>query len=302
MNNNNTQRIIVISTACLLLLSVVLSHQFVEILASRKFKEKKYAPPAETKNIVYNIDSLEVHTLQYIHLIGIYGWAFIDGKKAERSKISLVLTSDKNTYIFNSNATKRYDVAAAFKRDINSGFLAMIPWNILEDGKYKIGLLIRDDDSEAFQYTDRIISKQNNVIVYRNFSERYESPLPNETNNIVYALDSVDISGEGANKILTIAGWGCIKGESAVKSAVYIVLRSQKKTYIYDSAIRKRPDVTEYFKTLNFDDAGFLAGIPVESIDKGTYRIGLYIRKGNKEALLYTDKVLNKNLLLTSFR
>jgi hypothetical protein len=302
--NNNTTRIIVIIMACLLFLCVALSPHFIEILASKKFKEKNYILPAETKNIVYSIDGLDVHNLQYLHFLGIYGWAFIDGKSADKSRISLVLTTDNNTYIFSSNENKRYDVAAAFKTFsvINSGFLVMVPWKILEDGQYKIGLLIRDDDVEAFQYTDRIISKQGNAIFYSNASERYEYPLPNETENIVYAIDSANVSGEGANKIFTITGWGYIKGESAPESAIYIVLRSQNKTYVYGSAIQKRPDVSDYFKTLNFDDSGFHAEIPMELIDKGTYRIGIYIRKGNKEALLYTDKILNKSFFGAAFR
>jgi len=304
MSNNNTTRIIVLITACILFLSVVLAPEFIAILASKRFKQENYSLPAETKNIIYNFDSLDEHHLQYLHLMGIYGWAFINGTDTSGSKISLVLTSDNNTYVFNSTATKRYDVATAFKTvyTIHSGFLVMVPWHILEDGQYKIGLLIQGVNNEAFQYTDRIISKHRDAIIYCNASERYEFPLPNETSNIIYAFDYADVSGQGANKIFTITGWGYIKEESAPESAIYIVLKSQKKTYIYGSAIQKRPDVTGYFKTLNFDDSGFHAEIPMEPIDKGTYKIGIYIRKRNKEALLYTDKILNKSLWGDAFR
>jgi hypothetical protein len=304
MNNKNTTRIVVIITACMLFISAVLTPQFVSVLASKRFKQYKYDLPAETKNIVHSIDSLEAHKLQYLKFLGISGWAFINDKNAYGSRISLVLKSDKNTYFFSSNPTRRYDVAEAFNTFalINSGFLATIPWSVLEDGEYAVGLFIKNDNSEAFQYTDKIISKYGDSVFTFNTSARYEFPLPMETDDIMYAIDNASISDEDGNKLFIVTGWGYIKGQNSFGTSIYVILKSKEKTYIYGSAIQYRPDVTEYFKTINFDDSGFLSEIPMESIDNGTYNIGIYIRKGNKESLLYTDKIINKSLFGAAFR
>ena len=43
---------------------------------------------------------------------------------------------------------------------------------------------------------------------------------------------------------------------------------------------------------LNLDNSGFIARIAEENIEAGTYKPGIYITKGDIEALSYIDKVV----------
>ncbi|MFC1929975.1 hypothetical protein ACFLW6_03855 [Chloroflexota bacterium] len=54
--------------------------------------------------------------------------------------------------------------------------------------------------------------------------------------------------------------------------------------------------VTLHFKdlNLNLDYSGFVALIPVRRIDNAEYTVGIYVRKGDIEALAYTNKAIKK--------
>jgi SAM-dependent methyltransferase len=142
--------------------------------------------------------------------------------------------------------------------------------------------------------------------------------LPQETNNISFRIERF-FQNKG---FFELEGWAYIKGMGCENVEIFIVFKSIKKRYLFDAnpikpdskGIRsfaswketylfdvlpvKRPDVTEYFKTFNFDDSGFLAVIPLNGIEKETYQIGLYIRNNEAEALQFittwdmTDEVL----------
>jgi len=44
---------------------------------------------------------------------------------------------------------------------------------------------------------------------------------------------------------------------------------------------------------LHLSNSGFIARIAVDSVEEGTYRLGIYIRQGDIEALQYTDRVVD---------
>ena len=79
---------------------------------------------------------------------------------------------------------------------------------------------------------------------------------------------------------------------------IYVVLKSETATYVFDTILQKRPDVTAAYveSGLNLDNSGFIARIPKESIQKGIYRLGIYIKKDQIETLQYimTDNVIVK--------
>jgi phosphoglycerol transferase len=112
--------------------------------------------------------------------------------------------------------------------------------------------------------------------------------LPIETKNIRY---HIDIFTQNKNYI-EIAGWAFINGESSENSKIYLGLRSDKNSYLINTNLNKRPDVTAYFKSLNFDDSGFSAIIAKEEIEMGTYRMGICIKQDDIEAFQYTGKYL----------
>ena len=113
--------------------------------------------------------------------------------------------------------------------------------------------------------------------------------LPAETGDIRYFFDKFTTDGHTAVEVM---GWAFIDGMDSENTEVYIVLKSASRTYIFDTMVRPRQDVTLHFKELdlNLDYSGFAALIPVRKIANGEYTVGIYIKKGDIEAMQYTDK------------
>jgi len=92
-------------------------------------------------------------------------------------------------------------------------------------------------------------------------------------------------------------GWAFIEGEDSENQEVYIVLKSADRIYNYDTMARERPDVTAHFDDLglDLDYSGFMLLFPTRKIGSDDYTIGICIRKGDIEALVYTDRVITKS-------
>ena len=136
------------------------------------------------------------------------------------------------------------------------------------------------------------VSKQISRLLYQAYKYHYEqlsdsdqelAALPEETNNISFRIDRFFQS----DILVELEGWAYIDGGDCENAEISIVFKSEKKTYVFEAMPVKRPDVTRYFKTFNFDDSGFLANIPKKRIGKETYKVGLYIRKNKVEALQF---------------
>ena len=114
--------------------------------------------------------------------------------------------------------------------------------------------------------------------------------LPAETGDIMCNIERLS-SGGGAT--VDIEGWAFIQGYDADTddTTTYIVLRSETSTYVFDTFPWRRSDVNAHFQELglNVEWAGFRAFIPLRKVDSGEYTVGIYIRKGDVEALQYTD-------------
>jgi hypothetical protein len=111
--------------------------------------------PSDTKGISYHIDVMKEDK----DYIDISGWAFINEKNSDNSNIQLGLWSYNNSYLIDTLPVKRPDVTVSFK-SLNfddSGFSGLIAKSDIESGEYKLGIYITQDNTEAFQYTDKVI-------------------------------------------------------------------------------------------------------------------------------------------------
>ena len=129
-----------------------------------------------------------------------------------------------------------------------------------------------------------------NLIVEGTRPDLRKIELPNGTNNISFSFDRLATS----KKAVEITGWAYINGKSSEDNRIYIILRSDKKTYIFETTSQKRMDVTAHFSAmnLNFDDSGFSTVFSRNKMEKGDYRIGIYIEKEKEKAFQYTDKTI----------
>ena len=120
-------------------------------------KLQKLPLPQETNNITMNIDRLEKDD----NILKIEGWAFINkGANSEETDTYVVLKSDKKIHTLVPDKKLRPDVAAYFNNSnlYDSGFFLGISKYSLDPGEYKIGVLIKKDKTDAFQYTDKTIN------------------------------------------------------------------------------------------------------------------------------------------------
>jgi len=118
----------------------------------------------------------------------------------------------------------------------------------------------------------------------------YQTTLPVATDNIQYWIDDLAV----ATHTLEINGWAFIKGHDSVNSEIYIVLKSADRTYVFTTETVIREGVTQHFEEmgLDLDYSGFAALIPAGKIANGAYTVGIYITKGDIEALQYTGRVV----------
>lgn len=105
--------------------------------------------------------------------------------------------------------------------------------------------------------------------------------IPVETGDIRYSIESVETQKINWKDIIVIRGWAFIEETDTYNSSTYIVLKKDTEEFIFDSNMQARPDVTQYFNTmqLELDESGFQSNIPLERIPDGTYRIGIIIFK-----------------------
>jgi hypothetical protein len=105
---------------------------------------------------------------------------------------------------------------------------------------------------------------------------------------------------EVANNKATISGWAYFDGISSEDSKATLVLVNDKtdiknaKLIPFQSVIR--PDVTSYFKcNFNADNSGFTTSYDITSLDKGIYKLGIYLenKKAGKRGLMVSDKIVD---------
>ena len=251
--------------------------------------------PAETNNIIFNIDEITPQS----HTIYCCGWAFIDGHDVdlEESRTYIVLKSDRHTYIFDTAPKERPDVTKAFETlNLNldwSGFVTIIPLRKIASGEYILGNYITKNDIQALEYTDNVIVKDESIAKLTvRMSEMQEIPLPPESGEIRVGVEICEVVKEESEKeFMEIAGWAFIEGQSTENSTIYVVLETQRTTYVFDTILQRRPDVTTAYMEsgLNLDNSGFIARIPVDTVRAGTYDLGIYVKKGDIEVLQYID-------------
>jgi hypothetical protein len=119
--------------------------------------------PAETGNIRYWFESNVTGTM-----VEFMGWAFIEGGCPENSTTYLVFKSDHEIYVFEATMQEvgtLNQVLGIEKPDLTkAGFLATIDAVRMKNGTYTIGIYIRKGKTEALQYTDKVLTRTNEVV------------------------------------------------------------------------------------------------------------------------------------------
>lgn len=113
--------------------------------------------------------------------------------------------------------------------------------------------------------------------------------IPEETGNIIYAIDIVEKHQFDWKEVITIRGWSFIEGEDACNSSTYIVIKTETERYIFDTRMETKPGITQHFEDmqLNLDESGFYSNIPLERIPDGKHQIGIMISRNDADSTSY---------------
>lgn len=131
--------------------------------------------------------------------------------------------------------------------------------------------------------------------------------LPAQTTNMRYEINNIWTVG---GTRIEIMGWAFVDGQDSRDRDLYVVLKSEQRTYVFDTEMQPSPDLIPICGSLivNADYSGFRTLIPAEKISDGEYIVGFYnrfyLRNRVMEALYYTDTVVIKSQdsVTTAFR
>jgi len=122
----------------------------------QRFREA-VLPQVESTAMVYYIDLFEENVASFT----IVGWAFLPGTSLAASRdIQIALRSTAEVYILDCRKVARPDVAAAHQLSHpECGFELVHEKQDLRPGRYRVGLLIKQDDrAPAMRFTDRTVA------------------------------------------------------------------------------------------------------------------------------------------------
>jgi hypothetical protein len=304
---NINKKHVVYIFALLAFVTFLFSANYIFNILIKTGKEARLADislPAETKNIKFNIDEIKREKLRWKEVVMIRGWVIKQENNYAERDVYLVLKSDKNTLVFkikNEDIISRPDVSEYFHLagGVHShGFEIFIPAYRLKDDPYKIGFVIEDKSGKYYSVSGRTLKRSGETFVIRDqgpgqgsLSQPVSLILKKPGKEISYCFDIVSNSGN----YIDVRGWGFLKGMDAGSLKPYILFRKDENVTVYNTGIMIRKDVTKAFSKyrLNLDSSGFRALIPEKDLEKGRYRLGLYITKGDQAGMVYSDKYID---------
>jgi hypothetical protein len=271
------------------------------IRADREARPATISLPAETHNIKFNIEEVRKERLGWKDAVLIRGWVFRQAVKEKKRAVYLVLASKNKMLIFNADnaSISRPDVSAGFHLEDsinNHGFEICVPLFRLKEDSYKIGFAIRDETGNYFSGYDKVLRISHDSVFIRNavtgfVSKQVETEFLKPVKETLYHFEKI----ERTAGFLNVYGWGFLKGMDAVSLRTFFLLRHNGRVQAYSVHVQTRKDVTGFFSRegLNLDASGFQATIPLDDLEKGDYRLGLYIEKEGQAGSVFPKKFIS---------
>ena len=113
---------------------------------------------------------------------------------------------------------------------------------------------------------------------------------PNYGNKIKAWIEKFDIQ----NDSIKIVGWSFLEKIDSKNSDIYLVFLNDNQNKIVLTTLINRPDITATENCdIDYNNSGFDLKLLKKELNKGVYRLGIYIKNEKKEGLLITDKVVD---------
>ena len=128
--------------------------------------------PAPSKDLVYKLADMQVVQVDGEDLNEIKGYAFFPDEPELDTNISIVLSSPTQQYVFPTNSVAYPNMIESYPNYTpgmsGDEFSMLISKNVIKPGRYKIGILVEEQDGNRRSYvlTGSIIQKTPNTIQY----------------------------------------------------------------------------------------------------------------------------------------
>ena len=212
--------------------------------------------------------------------------AYVDSLKEQLaegklSETTLYITTDPHLYYFSTPL------------QTNSCSL-----NVLDNYYF---LYSKQNKSGTVQYLSKKFNALNKLKLDSAMSQLPKQKFFSKTNAIDTSKKGIQhfmTTFKKTNKFLIVEGWAFIENTISNKGdSVLIVLSENDKFYVAPTIVHKRPDVTAHFNKPYLDDAGYSATIFTDSIEPGSYQLGLAIKTPQGEILYAaTENIIEVNL------
>lgn len=142
-----------LAVVVLLFVSVACSEKTGKTPEQKVSQQQSFALPQETNDLEISVEQ----TKKDNGVVKVDGWSAVKKLDSKDSTIYCILKSKDKVYIFDTfQPYKRPDVTAYSKIDRDeSGFNVVIPADKLEKGEYQIGVLIKKNNVDHVQFTDK---------------------------------------------------------------------------------------------------------------------------------------------------
>jgi hypothetical protein len=261
--------------------------------------------PGETNDLKIAIEDVHQQKVKLKNLLVFKGWIFRQGVKKNEREVYLVLKSASETLVFDipNDVRSRSDVTNYFKMNTaiqNHGFELSVPLGSLKEKTYQIGFIVSDETGVYYTSYIKDLSLSDGSVALTNplvprESNKSSVPLTRTMKPSNHKIKAVVEKVSMSNNIITVDGWGYLEGMNADSMKTYLLAKKKDSVIVFPVLVANRGDVTAYFKDskLNFDKSGYRAQIAVNSLEKGKYKLGVYIEKGDQTGIIFTEKTID---------
>ena len=227
-------------------------------------------PTLTAGDVRYDVHKVDITKDQ----VSIESWAFPQKGICPTCKAYFVLHSPSSTYEIEANIGPRSDVSGFFKDStlVNCGLTVKFDRSNVEKDLYQLGILFRDT-TRSIQYFSE--TAQTIKLDPNEFSDPVVlQSIPLGNDSIVTNIDRFIENSD----FYEIEGWAFIHNLTTKNSRTFVVLQSEKLSYILDPSVVRRPDVEDYFKTsYDLSRSGYKVMMKKKDIAPGQYKVCIII-------------------------